>query len=64
MKEEVFKKYAKTINKGKVKCEMKNENKEHKTKNETKEIKFTKGSREDVKMINADDTSKHDHSGH
>ena len=54
----------KTINKGKVKYEMENENENHKTENETKEIEFTNTNREDVKMINVDDTSKYDYSRH
>ena len=43
---------------------MKDENKNYKTKNEMKDIRFTNTNREDVKMINVNDTSKYDHSGH
>ena len=36
---------------------MKNEIKDHKMKHETKEIEFTNIKRDDVTMINVDDTS-------
>ena len=64
VKEQVFKKHAKTTNNGKVKYKIENENENHKTENETKYIKFMNTRREDVKVINVGDTSKYGRSGH
>ena len=43
---------------------MENENENLKIENETKQIKFTNTNREDIKMIDIDDTSKYDHLGY
>ena len=63
VKEEIFEKYEKTINKGKVKLKTKQENKVYEMKKEFKVNRFTNTNRKDVKMINVDDSSKYDHSG-
>ena len=62
VKEEIFEKHAKMIIEGKVKYKTKEE-KVNETKNEFKANRFTNTNREDVKMINVDDSSKYDHSG-
>ena len=62
MKEEIFEKHMKTINKCKVKYETKEE-KAIETKNEFKENLYTNTNREDNKMINVNNTSKYHHSG-
>ena len=51
------------INKGKVKYKTK-ENKLDKLKNEFKGNKFRNTNRDDVKMINVDNTSRYDLSGY
>ena len=51
------------INKGKVKYKMKEEDEINETKNEFKGNEFRNTNREDVKMINKDNSSKYVHSG-